>query len=966
MLGSLSTAAGSSRWADRIVTAGLVLVVVLTPLASGVAQAGSLVLMEVAIFALVIVWMLKEASLPSRIQLGKKQLWRVALPAAALLCLLALQLLPIPAPVLRVASPTTYRIYQLSFPGWPRESPYRGLASIWGGTAANSSSAAAGLPPADVTDRKSRHAPAGPTARGLAGLQWRTLSLAPAVTASGLIEALALGAVFFLVVLYPVGIAGEVEAESRFYRALIFAVLAAATSVAIIGLAQQAWGAPRGDALVRASGPFVNADHFANFLVMALPLAVAGAVFPIAPVPRRWRADARFFFAASAFVTAVAVVLSLSRGGWIAGAFGVCVTLALGFMHAQQHLPELVRRLRIGVVPLSLGAFFAVLLLVLCVIGPEGRTDFGARAATIAQRQDISAKSMAWRPTLGLIADFPLFGVGLGCWPEIFPRYQRPPWLSIFFFSAAENDYLQFTAEAGLAGLALLVWFCYRLAETLRHGAQRLPPRQWPLFAGLIAGAGAAMLHEALDFSFHRPTNVLLFTVLLALALRLALTEGADPRESRPSRVAATVWRTYLPVTCTAAAALALIVAACGQENDAYPYNIGGKSLAQVEVDLMAHPAMSAAHLALVTQMPEGAPVALREGQLRAAVWLDPNDPRGRDLYARTLLLAGKQPDALQQILLSIYHAPRLDAHYYLAPGLIPWLLTDEQSAIADGFSRAVAAQLPNSVDEFAEFYGQLGRYRDAAELYARAARRADSEEGERFGYLLVKAGRNYALAGDGASATKVLREAEKVDPSDPKPYIELVESVFGPAGDVGAARMAAEQGIRHGVDPYRLEMALAAATEKAGDKEAAAQALEQAFRYEPKFEAAMQLGNLYLSANRLERAVLTLQQATELRPNSAEAFYALGQAQEASFDYAEAAKAYARAVALAPRSELYRSTYTEFERRTAEAAKATTDAHSSGIAASVPPSTRNGYATVSGEKSFANSMSGATPALGR
>jgi len=406
--------------------------------------------------------------------------------------------------------------------------------------------------------------------------------------------------------------------------------------------------------------------------------------------------------------------------------------------------------------------------------------------------------------------------------------------------------------------------------------------------------------------------------------------------ESRLRTVTATAWRTYLPAIGTAAVALGLIVAACTQESDEYPYNSGSaKSLAQAEVALAAHPVMAATHLAMVARMPSTTPAGLRGDLLRAAVWLDPNDPYAGDLYAKSLLLAGREPDALRQVSLSIYHAPRLDAHYYLTPGLIPWLLPQEQGAIIDGFDRAVAAGFGGAVDGLATFYGDLGRYREVADLYARAAR-TEGDDLRRLDYL-VKAGHSYALAGDAASSQKMLREAERIDPTDPRPYIELAQSVFGPARDVVAAKRVTDEGIQHGADPYALEVALATTAEDSGDQEAAAKALEQALHYEPTFGVTMHLGDLYLRHGRYERAVLTLQRATEIKPNSAEAFSELGRAQEESFNYFEAGKDYARAAALAPGSERYRSTYLEFQRRTAEAAKEANGMRSSGIAVNAP-----------------------------
>ena len=994
--GSFTTAVGGLRGLDLIVTGGLVCLVAFTALAFGAVHRGSLALMESLIFALVIVWMTKvwmDGPGPARMRVGANEFRRLAIPAAVLLTLLAIQIVPIPAPLLRIISPATYRIYQVSFPAWPGVSPYQGLAAIRRSGSASNPEPLALLQPvgADRQAQRTLHAADGASIvrasrvaaplipHGISGLRWRTLSIAPSVTASELIEAVALGAVFFLVLLYPFGLVGEREAEARFCRVLLLAVLVTATAVAIIGLAEREWwngkilwflvpedwGQPLITDSPRASGPFIDPDHFANYLAMVLPLTVTGIFFALPQVAERWRSGARLFCASATFVMAAAIVLSLSRAGWITATVGGCAALALSFGLARERAPLFIRRLGKRALPLSIAGFALLFAMVLYLIGPGGRTQAGTRlAATAFEGENLQYRPAVWKDTLMMIPDFPLFGVGLGCWPEIFPHYQRPPWMSFFFFRETENDYLQFTVETGLIGLATLIWFACLIGLRLARCTRRLSPRQLPLYAGLLAGIGGAMLHEALDFSFHTPANALLFTILLALALRIALTEGVMLPTVRPRIVAEATRRPYFLAACTGAAALGLIVAAYVQDGASYPYDIEKPTnLARAETNVAAHPAVSAAHLALTALMARTAPTWLQRDEFSAAAWLDPNDPEARDLYARSLLLEGKKQDGLREISQSVYRAPRLDAHYYLAPRLIPWLLPDEQSAIATGFDRAVAAGFGSSIDELAAFYGYLGRYKDAANLYARAAH-AKRDGSVRLEYL-VKAGRNYVVASDVSTGTKMLREASKIDPTDPGPYIELVKSIFRRAGDVSAAKTVVDEGIRRGADPYPLEVALAEAAEKAGDHEAAEQALEQALHYAPTFDVTMRLANLYLSQSRFERAVLTLQRATEMNPGSAEAFYELGHAQEGSYDYFAAGKAYAHATELAPGSDSYRRTYLEFEQRTAEAAKENRAVPVGSRKATDSTAVTNADgAETAGEPTAAATTSGATPAI--
>jgi hypothetical protein len=116
---------------------------------------------------------------------------------------------------------------------------------------------------------------------------------------------------------------------------------------------------------------------------------------------------------------------------------------------------------------------------------------------------------------------------------------------------------------------------------------------------------------------------------LIATALRVALTTETKLADTRQRQIRMTSWRTYAPSICAGAAALGLIVATYVQNGSVYPYGVGNSpSLAKIEADLVAHLAMQATHIALIAQMAQTALPELRDGQLRAAVWLEPTDPQ--------------------------------------------------------------------------------------------------------------------------------------------------------------------------------------------------------------------------------------------------------------------------------------------------------------------------------------------------
>jgi O-antigen ligase/Flp pilus assembly protein TadD len=955
-LGRLFSETGGLGWLDDAVIAGLALILAFAAFAFGAVHQWAYTLLEAAQFVLIIAWMARvglEGAKPARIAIAKVDLVGLALPLTLFALLLVVQLLPLPPALLRMVSPATYQLYSESFPGWPETAPYQALRVAWSSNPRTAGPdveialppvggqrkvrAQAAAPPAAADTRASTPERPSPETLGKFGdLRWRSISIAPSVTWASLIEVLACGAMFLLVLACPVGFVGaEREADARFMRLVVLTLLIVGGAVAFIGLLEKAtwngrilwfyqpldWSSGATAANVRASGPFVNPDHFANFLAMILPLAVVGALFPITLNHRERGADLRLLSAVVAFLMAAGIVMSLSRGAWIASVAGVCIGLGASFSHARERAAQPLRNLSARAIPFALAGLVIFVLGILFLIGPSGRSEAGNRIGlTISQGDSLGLKPSAWRGSLQMIREFPIFGVGLGCWPELFPRYQRAPWMP-FYFRQPENDYLQFVAETGLAGTALALWFGAIVWRKSRASAAHLSVRRWPLFAGLGAGLVASLIHEFFDFSLHTPANAVLFSLILAAFLRLALTYGEDRPAIGLRSVSAPNRYTYVSATVVAASAAVMIIATHTQRYAAYPYDIGTpQTFADAEFAAINHPADSGVHLALAALMPPGAPAALRHQELHAAVWLNPNDPLARDVYARSLFLEGKQRDALEQVTLSVFHSPDLESHYYLGPRALQWLLPDEQRAIYAGFGQAIAAGYEGSAAALASFDREIGRYEEAAEVSAKAAD-SENDDHAKLEYLL-EAGKNYALAQNMKDAQKELRAAIEIDPSDARPYRELMVSVFGPEHDVKSAHELAQEAQANGVDPIPMEQALADAALEAGDLETAETALTQMTKDNPTLASMMRLGNFYSEAKRYDRATIAYQRATEINPESSRAFFYLAQAEESDFDFAGANRDYAQALKLAPNDEAVRQAYLDLQQRTAKSLK--------------------------------------------
>lgn len=895
--------------------------------------------MEMLAFALVVVWM-------ARTWLGGGRLARegggtaaavVAVPMLLVLALLGAEIVPMPPALLARLSPASYQIYERALPGWPAQASYRDINFA---AQPENPAGLVLLPTADQV-RAGAKVPfvpgrrAGGSAKKTSASafklpdsrRWRTLSFEPRVTRDGLLEALSYTAIFLLVLLYPLGEEDDPHAETSFCRKMFGLVLAAGFLVAFVGLMNWAswngkilwffvpldWEGPHLSFALRATGPFVNPDHFANYVAMILPLALVAALLRIDLVPRASAGMVRMVSMAVAFVMLCAIVLSLSRGGWIATAFSVGALVTMFFLQPERRRAVFSRLSDTRTLRwVALGAA-GLFLFALMLIGPQGRNATDVRLAeTVSTGLSLSERGMLYRRTAAMIRDFPVFGVGIGGWGELFTRYVSPPWSQYFYNREAHNDYLQFASEAGLVAALALMWLGWRLL--LRIGAEMRSgdARKWPLLAAVMAAVIGTALHEMVDFNLHVPANAVLLTILLALGLRVATPPSADSdaRGWRP------VPRVLLALVM--AGSLGLIYLSIGQRDVAYPNFLpAAKTLHAGAVRVIEHPADSQGHYIMASL---GAGAMTRAAQMRelsAAVWLDPTDPYKRDSYASMLARNGHLDQALAEVTRSVFDSPTPDTHFYLSPELIRWLAPPTRVAVEKGFRQAVALGFPGAFRGIGEFYARLDLPLKEAALYASAA--DQSADPIRRMNFLIDAGSAYARAGYKVSAEAFFRAAMEQAPGDSAPYVALLKTVYGPDRDMHAAKAAKNEAINAGGDPYQIDLAMAEAADQAGDAEAEEQALKEAAAERPEGgEALLGLGEFYLKQGRFDHAALTLQQVADGDP-SARVWFELGRAEEGAFHYYEAEKAYAQAVTFDPKDRGMRAYYIDFKRRMAK-----------------------------------------------
>ena len=890
------------------------LLLVLAPLPEGSAYPWALVVVESVIFGLIAIWQLAVAfgEIPyNAFARGHKLLLPLFLFALAV----TIQLLPLPPTLLRTVSPATYSLYELSLPGWPRTGNeiFRSGDSLFDPSKLK------------TTDQGiSAHPPHEPSDFAM----WRPLSIAPSMGERPLLKFAAYASLFFFVALYPFGFATG-EKERPLYRALVMAVLVSGFIVAVVGIVEfftwngkilwlfvpYDWGAAQTGGLSRALGPFVNFDHFGNYLALVLPLAAGGALFRDDLFSKE--GAFRVFCAVTGFLVLCGLLLSASRGAWIATAIALTVLMLLSGRMAQTARPLILAGSRATVLRRVSVLALAVLVLSILFIGQRAREQIDARLeGTFQSDVGIGGRHALTTGTLAMAMDYPVLGAGFGCWPELYSHYQTPPWLDMIY-REAHNDYAQLLAETGIVGFGLVVWFFAVVGRRL-YGALAEGSSVSPTLVALCASLAAMVFHEFFDFSLQTPANALLFTVVLALAVRMAIYAAAD---GAAEAVFVPNWKVRLGAGCVSMIALVLIVRALRQEKTPYPYDLKEPTSAASAVALISsHPAESNPHLELISLAGESLSGQTRLKELRAAVWLDPNDPYARDDYALALLDQKMTAQALDEITRSVMVAPSLATHPYLSESSIPRLTDQAKSAVERGFAEAIERRYDGAAQGLGDFYTVLGRFADAGDTYGMAAQ-SEHDQNLRETYLL-NAGRAYVRASRMDEAAKLFEEAILNDPANDRPYADMTTLVLGPQHQLKAAQSLIAKGVGAGADALALYRVLAETAQADGDSQLTEAALRGAVDARPTLAALLQLGTFYISETKYARAALTLRQATRSNPQSAEAYYYLGLAEEGDYGFSDAERDLARAVQLAPTNAGYRAHYADFERKVAQGIK--------------------------------------------
>jgi O-antigen ligase len=358
------------------------------------------------------------------------------------------------------------------------------------------------------------------------------ISIYPSSTASA---ALVLaGCILFAVAVY------EISLELWRFKALLITLLGLGTFEAVYGLFEYGAGTQRifwlrkTFYLEEVTGTYINHNHFAGLMEMILPLAIGLFVLQFSarqePRPesrRRWKIlpgneliGLTVLFALISLML-TALVLSRSRGGLVS------------FLIAQVCFVFLLIKTRSSFMGIRQINLIFAMLLVLAVAGlsREISTRFSYSARDAPERFEL------WVDSFRIVRDFPWWGTGLGTYRDVIVNYRPAKDVVIVAgipqparVEYAHNDYLQLLVECGLVGFIILVWAMVRTGACLYRGLKESSDLDFQILGwSLVSGLIALVCHGVVDFNFHIPANALIFSLYLALALKLARKKESSP-----------------------------------------------------------------------------------------------------------------------------------------------------------------------------------------------------------------------------------------------------------------------------------------------------------------------------------------------------------------------------------------------------------------------------------------------------
>lgn len=265
-----------------------------------------------------------------------------------------------------------------------------------------------------------------------------------------------------------------------------------------------------------------NPNATAGLFLILIPIAMALA----------WNLSTwhKWLATGSAMLLSSGLLLTQSKGGWLAGAIGIAAFFAFTILWKVDLKKA---------APAALGLLLGIALFAGLVYGPRAPGAAGggglARITSGGAEAEQSAgfRTLLWKTSIELAKEKPL-GWGLGS----FRFVSGKPGL-VTQTVTPHHNYLGMAAEGGIASLVVFGVAAFFWLIRVLPGAKAMTEPQNLLRAGIVAGVLGAGAHGMVESTFAYPGFLILFFGLLGIGLQLSADGSAPELMPKPVRQAA-------------------------------------------------------------------------------------------------------------------------------------------------------------------------------------------------------------------------------------------------------------------------------------------------------------------------------------------------------------------------------------------------------------------------------------------
>lgn len=262
-------------------------------------------------------------------------------------------------------------------------------------------------------------------------------------------------------------------------------------------LIEEAWVDPTAfEGLVRVFASMGNPNYLAEYMALYLPLSIALWF----QQPKR-----RLELAIPLGLMALALVLSYSRGGWLALVIAGTLFVLMRFTRWS--------------------IFLFLAGLAAPVVAPESILRRFVSAFTLADSSNMYRVNL-WKGVGAMLEKFWPLGSGLGAvaFAEVYSEFMLPAARA----AHAHNTYLQMFAETGIFGLIAILWAL--IAIIRRPFVVGVNPRNAPLIAAVPAALIGLLFHGLVEHIWYNPKLLFAFWAVAGIGMGMALGDREDAK----------------------------------------------------------------------------------------------------------------------------------------------------------------------------------------------------------------------------------------------------------------------------------------------------------------------------------------------------------------------------------------------------------------------------------------------------